>query len=86
MLSGPGAANAGYLTPAALVKQGGTLTYTNADIVRHDVVSDTPGLFSSPLIAAGESTDVAGVDKLAAGQYAFHCSLHPGMHGTLVVQ
>ena len=86
VVSGPGAANTTYATPVAVITQGGSLTYTNADIVRHDVDSDTPGLFDSALIAAGQSEQVAGVEKLPAGQYPFHCSLHPGMHGTLVVQ
>lgn len=86
VLSGPGASTAGYLTPFAVAAQGGTLTYTNADIVRHDVVSDQPGLFSSVLISAGQSAEVAGVPALAAGQYGFHCSLHTGMKGTLIIQ
>jgi len=91
VVSGPGASSAGYVTPAAVMTAGGTLTYTNADIVRHDVVADDKGadgapLFASPLISAGQSADVAGVAKLTAGQYAFHCSIHVGMQGTLVVQ
>lgn len=44
-------------------------------------------LFWSPTIAAGESTEVAGVERLEAGQqYPFFCSVHPGMKGTLVVR
>lgn len=44
-------------------------------------------LFWSPTIAAGETTEVEGVDGLEAGkQYPFFCSLHPGMKGTLVVR
>ena len=39
------------------------------------------------LIGLGESTTVDGAEKLQPGKsYSFHCSLHPGMHGTLVVQ
>ena len=43
-------------------------------------------LFWSPTIAAGETTEVEGLDRLEAGkQYPFFCSVHPGMKGTLVV-
>ena len=44
-------------------------------------------LFWSPTIAAGETTEVEGLERLEAGQqYPFFCSLHPGMKGTLVVR
>lgn len=92
IVSGPGATNAGYLTPVAITSAGGELTYTNGDIVRHDVVADAKGtdgqpLFKTPLIALGESAPVAGLDRVEAGkQYGFHCSLHVGMKGTLIIQ
>ena len=34
----------------------------------------------------GGNTAVEGLAKLKAGQYAFFCTIHPGMKGTLVVQ
>jgi plastocyanin len=40
VLSGPQAQSYGYLTPQIVVSQGGSLQYTNVDIVRHDVVQD----------------------------------------------
>jgi plastocyanin len=44
-------------------------------------------LFWSPSITAGESTDVLGLDRLEPGkQYAFFCSLHPNMKGTLIAR
>ena len=92
VLNGPGAANAGYLTPVATTTAGGKLTYTNGDIVRHDVVADATGpdgspLFASALAALGETVPVNGLDRVEAGKsYGFHCSLHPGMKGTLVVR
>lgn len=87
VVSGPLAANAGYLTPVVVMQHGGTLTYTNAgDITHHDVDSVEPGLFASDFADIGESVPVVGVDRLAPGQYAFKCSLHVGMQGTLVVQ
>jgi len=92
VVSGPGAANYGYLTPVATATVGGTLSYTNGDVARHDVVADDKGadgrpLFSSALAGTGETVPVTGLDRVASGKtYAFHCSLHPGMHGQLIVR
>ena len=66
--------------------KGDTLRFTNLDAAAaHDLDSDQPGLFQSPLIAAGESTLVDGVDRLDPGTYAFHCSIHSWMKGALTV-
>ena len=44
-------------------------------------------LFWSPTIGTGESTEVLGLERLAAGdQFGFLCTLHPNMKGTLVVR
>ena len=44
-------------------------------------------LFWSDTITAGQSTEVLGTEYLESGdQYAFYCSLHPGMKGTLIVR
>ena len=44
-------------------------------------------LFWSPTITAGESTEVLGLEAVRSGdQYAFFCSVHPGMKGTLIVR
>lgn len=75
-----------YATPAVIAGQGDSLRFNNLDsIAQHDLVSDQPGLFSSPLIAGGQSAIVTGVGRLAAGTYAFHCSLHSWMHGELTI-
>lgn len=42
-------------------------------------------LFWSPLASMGETVGVEGLDRLApATTYAFYCTLHPQMKGTLV--
>src|SRR4051794_7796306 len=75
-----------YATPAIVVSQGDTLRFNNEDpVAKHDIVSDTAGQFTSPLVAQGESTLVGGVDKLAPGTYAFHCELHSWMNGVIDV-
>ncbi|MEA2405780.1 MAG: hypothetical protein QOE08_2427 [Thermoleophilaceae bacterium] len=80
------AAGLTYATPAVAASQGDTLRFTNLDpAAQHDLNSDTPGLFSSALIPAGQSEPVAGVERLAPGQYSFHCSIHAWMKGVLNV-
>ena len=44
-------------------------------------------LFWSPTITAGEQTEVEGLDRIEPGkQYAFICTVHPNMKGTLVAR
>jgi plastocyanin len=92
IVAGPEAQSTGYATPAIAMSAGGQLSFTNLDIVQHDVTAEQRGpngapLFQSKLIGLGEATPVVGVDKLESGHsYAFYCSVHPGMRGTLIVQ
>jgi outer membrane protein assembly factor BamB len=85
ILAGPGSFAVNYLTPVAIVQQGGAVTYVNLDLAQHDVVSTEPGLFRTDLISTGQTTTVAGVEDLDAGSYGFYCTLHPNMRGTLRV-
>ena len=75
-----------YATPVVVASQGDTLRFNNLDpLAQHDIVSDTPGLFASPLIGNGQSALVSGVEKLAPATYQFHCTLHAWMHGAIQV-
>ena len=47
--------------------------------------ADGKPLFASPLVAAGRSAPVDGTQYLTTGDYAFFCTLHPQMGGTLRV-
>src|ERR687893_426070 len=80
------AAGLTYATPAVAAGKGDTLRFTNLDAAAaHDIDSDQAGLFESPLISAGESTLVNGVERLEPGTYAFHCSIHAWMKGAITV-
>jgi polyvinyl alcohol dehydrogenase (cytochrome) len=75
-----------FVPPVLTTGKGDPLRFNNLDqLAQHDLDSDAPGLFDSPLVAAGQSALVRGVDTLAAGTYPFHCSLHSWMHGALTV-
>ncbi|HEX8067954.1 MAG TPA: plastocyanin/azurin family copper-binding protein [Thermoleophilaceae bacterium] len=78
-----------YLNPSVAIDQGETLLFRNLDLQQHDVVAvDKPAgkpLFASPLVAPGGEALVVGADQLKGGSYAYLCSIHPFMRGTLVV-
>jgi YVTN family beta-propeller protein len=68
--------------PATLtVARGQTITWTNGDAVTHTVTSDDKVWDSGP-VAPGASFSVT-LDQ--PGTYTYHCSIHPFMHGTVVV-
>ena len=60
------------------IARGGTVTWTNADGTTHTVT-----------FADGESTLPQGGSASkkfdTAGSFDYHCSIHPGMHGKVVV-
>ena len=79
-----------YLTPEVTIDQGEQVLFTNTDVADHDVLArdDGPGgkpLFRSELIGFGRTGPVEGTEYLTTGSYAFFCSIHPQMEGTLNV-
>jgi len=79
-----------YNTPAVTIAQGEPLTFANRDLAAHDVTASAAGddgkpLFASPLINQGETAFVEGSQFLTTGSYAFVCSIHTFMTGTLTV-
>jgi outer membrane protein OmpA-like peptidoglycan-associated protein/plastocyanin len=80
--SNANAAIGGYAfsPPRIVIARGGTVTWTNNDPMAHTVTfNDTD---SGP-VRHGASYSRT-FDK--SGEYAYHCSIHPGMSGTVVVQ
>src|SRR5689334_21618521 len=74
-----------YATPVVTIGKGDTLRLTNLDkLAGHDLDAED-GSFQSDTIGFGQSTPVKGVEKLNAGSYPFHCTLHAWMTGVLQV-
>ncbi len=70
-------------SPATVTIQvGDTVTWTNNDSTAHTATSGDNSIATGN-IATGES---ASVTFIAAGSYAYVCSIHPQMAGTVVVQ
>lgn len=66
------------------VTKGDIVVFTNNDSVQHTVTSDTSA-FTGGTIAPGMQLTLMTAN-LAPGTYAFHCSIHPSMHGTIIVR
>jgi plastocyanin len=78
------------------IKAGSPLTWSNSGPSTHTVTSDSTGVFDSGML----SPPMASMDPYGGtssgqtytmtfhtpGTYAYHCSNHPTMHGTVVVQ
>ena len=68
--------------PDALdVAVGTTVTWTNTDSISHTSTSDGAGWNSGSIAPRGQfSTTFSN-----AGTFPYHCSIHPGMVGTIIV-
>ena len=79
--------------PATLtIKKGDKITVTNKDTVPHTVTSGTgpqdptsAKSFDTSIIEGGQSADIT-TEKLAPGEFPYHCTVHPYMTGKLVVK
>jgi plastocyanin len=71
-----------YAPNPMAVSVGGTITWTNSDNTTHTSTADG-GAWNSGSIAPGASFSHAFP---AAGTFTYHCSIHPGMVGTITVQ
>jgi len=61
---------------------GTTVTWMNTDSTSHTSTSDGPG-WNSGTIAPGRQFSFA---FQTAGTFPYHCTIHPGMVGTVVVR
>ena len=66
--------------PTLRVAKGSTVTFSNASKVTHTA---TGGPFDSGFIKPGRSFSVRFKQK---GTFAYHCEIHPRMHGKIIVE
>lgn len=69
--------------PPLVVAAGAAVTVTNLDGAEHTVTADDGPAFDVDVKGSGTATFTA---PSTPGTYAFHCTFHPGMHGTLTVK
>jgi len=65
------------------VSAGSTVKWTNSDTIAHTVTSDQSGVFNSGRMAPGDTFSMTFQNK---GTVTYHCSFHPGMIASVVVQ
>jgi plastocyanin len=73
---------AAFAPDGLTVDAGTTVTWTNTDSVSHTSTSDAPGWDSGIVAPGGQFTRAFQT----AGTYKYHCAIHPGMIGTVVVR
>jgi plastocyanin len=65
------------------VRSGARVQVTNSDSAPHSVTADDGKSFDSGTVQPGAS---GSIQAPGAGTYAYHCTIHPFMTGTLVVK
>ncbi len=65
------------------VKAGQDVKVVNEDAAPHTVTADDGTSFNASAAASGGTGSFTAPKK--PGRYAFHCTVHPMMHGTLIV-
>lgn len=66
------------------VSVGQTVAWHNGDSSTHTATSNVSGAFDTGNIGGGATSSPITMDT--AGTFTYHCSLHPSMTGTLVVE
>ena len=82
----PGAADPNndlsFYPPQINVPTGSIVSWTNADSIQHTVTSDEQGLFDAGPISPGDTFENV-FDS--AGEFGYHCAIHPFMTGVVMV-
>ena len=81
----PGALSLGnraYAPDELTVAVGTTVTWMNTDSIAHTSTSDVTGWNSGTLAPGGQFSFAFQT----AGTFPYHCTIHPGMVGTVVVR
>ena len=70
-------------TGPTTVSPGATIAVTNTDSANHTVTGDGLNQFD---VQAPAGKTVTFTAPTAPGTYPYHCSIHPNMHGSLIVK
>jgi plastocyanin len=81
MVEGPDTLQWGYSPQAASLSAGQSLAWTNQGAAPHTATEDS-GSWDTGVLLPGAT---AAVNFAAPGTYAYHCTLHPWMKGSVVV-
>ena len=73
--------NRAFMPDTLEIDAGTTVTWTNTDSVSHTSTSNATG-WDSGIIAPGRQFSFT---YQTAGTFPYHCAIHPGMVGTVVV-
>ena len=79
--------NMSFVPSTVTISAGSSVTWVNNDSMDHTVTSDT-ALFDSGTISAAGTSGAGGTFTYTfntPGTYPYHCAIHPGMTGTIVV-
>jgi plastocyanin len=74
--------NQAFAPDQVMVAVGDTVTWMNTDTVSHTSTSDASG-WDSGIVAPGAQFSRT---FQTAGTFRYHCAIHPGMVGSVVVQ
>jgi len=80
--------NFAFVPPSVTISKGTTITWTNLDSAPHTIISDATTLFQTG--AMFRSNQLLQGQKYSftfntEGTFAYHCSIHPFMTGTITV-
>ncbi len=73
--------NFAFMPTPLTIPVGTTVTWTNRDSAPHTATSDS-GVWDSGTLSTGKSFTFTFNQ---AGTFAYHCNIHPNMHGSIVV-
>jgi plastocyanin len=71
----------GFTPKQLVVPQGAVVTWINRDGIRHDATMI--GQWTTGLILPGQTRSIT---VSTSGTFQYKCTVHPDMHGTLVVE
>lgn len=72
--------NFAFHPPTLTIAKGSSVTFSNSSKARHTATRG--GAFDTGVIKPGKSVNVRFKQK---GTFAYHCEIHPFMHGKIVV-